>query len=95
MDTGKVVLLTCEDDAARMAARYLAARFPGLAVIVERNASRSLLLRRRLKRLGFVLSADSSPSWRFNACNAGFPEGASPKLSGKRISSRGGPTQAN
>src|SRR5262245_53822000 len=54
MDTGKVVLLTCEDDAARMAARYLAARFPGLAVIIERNASRSLLLRRRLKRLGFV-----------------------------------------
>jgi folate-dependent phosphoribosylglycinamide formyltransferase PurN len=54
MDTGKVVLLTCEDDAARMAARYLAARFPGLAVIVERNAPRSLLLRRRLKRLGFV-----------------------------------------
>jgi methionyl-tRNA formyltransferase len=54
MDTGKVVLLTCEDDATRMAARYLAARFPGLAVIVERNAPRSLLLRRRLKRLGFV-----------------------------------------
>jgi methionyl-tRNA formyltransferase len=54
MGAEKVALLTCEDDSGRMAACYLAARFPGLMVIVERNVPRSLLLRRRLKRLGFV-----------------------------------------
>src|SRR5262245_26534706 len=54
MATEKVVLLTSEDDIGRMAACYLAARYPGLTVIVERNVPRSLLLRRRLQRLGFV-----------------------------------------
>jgi Formyl transferase len=54
MRTDKVVLLTCESDIGRIAARYLAARFPGLAVVVERNMARSLLLRRRVKRLGLV-----------------------------------------
>src|SRR6266536_211080 len=54
MRTDKVALLTCESDIGRIAARYLAARFPGLAVVVERNMARSLLLRRRVKRLGLV-----------------------------------------
>jgi len=54
MRTDKVVLLTCEGETGRIAARYLAARFPGLAVIVERETARSLLLRRRIKRLGLV-----------------------------------------
>jgi folate-dependent phosphoribosylglycinamide formyltransferase PurN len=54
MRTDKVVVLTRESEVGRIAARYLAARFPGLAVIVEREAARSLLLRRRIKRLGFV-----------------------------------------
>jgi folate-dependent phosphoribosylglycinamide formyltransferase PurN len=54
MRTDKVALLTCESDIGRIAARYLAARFPGLAVVVERNMPRSLLLRRRVKRLGLV-----------------------------------------
>src|SRR5436189_5194657 len=54
MRTDKVVLLTCEGETGRIAARYLAARFPGLAVIVEREVPRSLLLHRRIKRLGFV-----------------------------------------
>src|SRR6266487_726171 len=52
MRTDKVALLTCESDIGRIAARYLAARFAGLAVVVERNMARSLLLRRRVKRLG-------------------------------------------
>jgi hypothetical protein len=54
MRTDKVALLTCESDIGRIAARYLAARFPALAVVVERNMARSLLLRRRVKRLGLV-----------------------------------------
>jgi folate-dependent phosphoribosylglycinamide formyltransferase PurN len=54
MRTDKVVLLTCEGDSGRIAACYLAPRFPGLAVVVERDVARSLLLRRRLKRLGFA-----------------------------------------
>jgi folate-dependent phosphoribosylglycinamide formyltransferase PurN len=54
MCTDKVVLLTCEGETGRIAARYLAARFPGLAMIVEREMPRSLLLRRRIRRLGIV-----------------------------------------
>jgi methionyl-tRNA formyltransferase len=54
MRTDRVVVLTCDGDTGRIAARYLAARFPALAVIVEEAVSRSLLLRRRIKRLGLV-----------------------------------------
>jgi methionyl-tRNA formyltransferase len=54
MRTDRVVLLTCEGETGRIAARYLGARLPGLAVIVEREVARSLLLRRRIKRLGFA-----------------------------------------
>jgi methionyl-tRNA formyltransferase len=54
MRTDEVVLLTSESEAGRSAARYLAARFPGLVVIVEREVARSLFLRRRIQRLGFV-----------------------------------------
>jgi folate-dependent phosphoribosylglycinamide formyltransferase PurN len=54
MRTDKVVLLTCEGETGRIAARYLAARFPGLTVLVEREVPRSLLLRRRIKRWGFA-----------------------------------------
>jgi Formyl transferase len=54
MRTDKVALLTCESDIGRIAACYLTARFPGLAVVVERSMARSLLLRRRVKRLGLV-----------------------------------------
>jgi folate-dependent phosphoribosylglycinamide formyltransferase PurN len=54
MRTDEVVLLTSESETGRIAARYLAARFPGLVVIVEREMARSLLLRRRIKRLGFI-----------------------------------------
>ena len=54
MPAEKVVLLTSEGESGRVAARYLAARFPALTVIVETPVSRSLLLRRRIRRLGFV-----------------------------------------
>jgi folate-dependent phosphoribosylglycinamide formyltransferase PurN len=52
MPPDRVVLLTSEGESGRIAARYLAARFPALTVIVEAPVSRSLLLRRRIKRLG-------------------------------------------
>ena len=54
MPTDRVVLLTSEGESGRIAAHYLAARFPSLTVIVETPISRSLLLRRRIKRLGLV-----------------------------------------
>jgi folate-dependent phosphoribosylglycinamide formyltransferase PurN len=54
MPTDRVVLLTTEGESGRVAARYLAARFPALTVIVETPVSRSLLLRRRIRRLGLV-----------------------------------------
>jgi folate-dependent phosphoribosylglycinamide formyltransferase PurN len=50
----RVVLLTSESEPGRMAARHLAARLPALAVIVESPMPRSLVLRRRLRRLGFA-----------------------------------------
>jgi folate-dependent phosphoribosylglycinamide formyltransferase PurN len=54
MRTDRVVLLTCEGATGRIAARYLADHFRMLAVIVENPISRSVLLRRRISRLGFA-----------------------------------------
>jgi folate-dependent phosphoribosylglycinamide formyltransferase PurN len=54
MRADQVVLLTCEGDVGRIAARYLAAHFVDLPVIVERAVPRLLLLRRRIKRLGLL-----------------------------------------
>jgi folate-dependent phosphoribosylglycinamide formyltransferase PurN len=54
MPPDRVVLLTSEGESGRIAARYLAARFPALTVIVETPVSRSLLLRSRIRRLGLV-----------------------------------------
>ena len=57
MDKRRVVLLTGEGDSGEIAARYLAQRFPDLAMLVEQPESRALFLRRRLKRLGLVTVA--------------------------------------
>jgi methionyl-tRNA formyltransferase len=54
MLSDRVVLLTCEGDVGVFAERYLSGHLPGLAVIVERPASRAQLLRRRIKRLGLA-----------------------------------------
>jgi hypothetical protein len=54
MDKRRVVLLSGEGASGEIAARYLAARFDDLVVIVERPESRMLFLRRRLKRLGLM-----------------------------------------
>ena len=50
----RVVLLTTDNDLARIAARRLAAAFSNLKIIVERPVSRRSLLLRRVKRLGFM-----------------------------------------
>ncbi len=47
-----VVFLTSGNDLGRIAARRLAATFPGLTIIVEQPIARSTLLRGRFKRLG-------------------------------------------
>src|SRR5262249_32367060 len=54
MRADQVVLLTCEGDVGRIAARYLAARFVDLQGIVEKAVPRLVLLRRRLKHLGLT-----------------------------------------
>src|SRR5262245_1901034 len=54
MRTHRVVLLTSESEPGRMAARYLAARLPTLAVLVENPMARSVVLRRRIGRLGLA-----------------------------------------
>jgi hypothetical protein len=50
--TTEVVFLTSGNDLGRIAARRLAAAFPGLRIIVERPVGRTALLRRRVSRLG-------------------------------------------
>jgi folate-dependent phosphoribosylglycinamide formyltransferase PurN len=52
MSADTVALLTTEGGSGHIAAAYLAARFPAFVAIVESPVSRSLLLRRRISRLG-------------------------------------------
>lgn len=54
MKTAPPVLLTIDTDVGRIAADHLAARFPGMTVVVEERVSRRSLLRVRVKRLGLV-----------------------------------------
>lgn len=49
-----VVFLTCGNDLGKIAARRLAATFPGLKIVVEQPLARSALARRRMKRLGVL-----------------------------------------
>jgi hypothetical protein len=60
-----VVLLTSDGDLCRIAASFLAARFPGLRVIVEGRVSRASLLRRRVKRLGLIQVIGQMAFWLF------------------------------
>jgi folate-dependent phosphoribosylglycinamide formyltransferase PurN len=53
----RVLLLAGDGDAGRIAARYLAARFNDLSMIVEQPEGRGVFLRRRLKRLGWLTVA--------------------------------------
>src|SRR6202521_2030639 len=52
MPRQKLVLLTGNGESGLIAARYLAARFDDLTVIVEQPESRLAFLRRRVRRLG-------------------------------------------
>jgi folate-dependent phosphoribosylglycinamide formyltransferase PurN len=50
----EVVFLTCGNDLGKIAAHQLAAAFPGLKIVVEPPVPRSVLARRRIKRLGIL-----------------------------------------
>jgi folate-dependent phosphoribosylglycinamide formyltransferase PurN len=50
----EVVFLTSGNDLGRIAARRLAAAFPGVKIIVERPVARADIIRGRVKRLGFL-----------------------------------------
>jgi len=50
--TAEVVLLTTGNDLGKIAARRLAAAFPGMAVVVEQPVPRGELVRSRVRRLG-------------------------------------------
>ena len=52
--SGELVLLTIDSDLAQFAANRLHAAFPELHIILEDRVSRAALLRRRVKRAGFV-----------------------------------------
>jgi folate-dependent phosphoribosylglycinamide formyltransferase PurN len=52
MPPHKLALLTCDAESGRIAAHYLADRFGALSVVVEQPVARTVLLRRRLRRLG-------------------------------------------
>jgi hypothetical protein len=54
MPADRIALLVIDNELCRMAAHWLSARFPGLTVIVEKRVPRRVLLRRRVKRLGFL-----------------------------------------
>lgn len=60
-----VILLTSDGDLCRIAASFLATRFPGLSVIVEGRVSRVSLLRRRVKRLGLIQVIGQLAFWLF------------------------------
>jgi folate-dependent phosphoribosylglycinamide formyltransferase PurN len=53
-DPTEVVFLTTGNDLGRIAARRLAASFPGMKIVVENPVPRSVLVRGRIRRLGFV-----------------------------------------
>ena len=57
MDSDRLVLLTADGCSGRIAANFLCRHFPALTVIVERPVSRAELLRRRLRRLGWLTVA--------------------------------------
>jgi folate-dependent phosphoribosylglycinamide formyltransferase PurN len=57
MPAGEVVLLVVDNGLCRIAARRLAARFPGLEIIVEQQVPRLSLVRGRLKRFGLAHTA--------------------------------------
>ena len=50
----EVVFLTSGNDLGRIAARRLAAAFPGLKIVVEQPLARSVLIRGRIRRFGVL-----------------------------------------
>ena len=61
----RVIVLTCEGEFGRIAANYLAPRFPGLVTIVDAPLSRFGLLRGRARRLGAAVAAGQAAFMAF------------------------------
>jgi phosphoribosylglycinamide formyltransferase 1 len=57
MPAGDVVLLVIDNPLCRIAAWRLAARFPGLTIVVEQRVPRFKLIRSRIRRFGLVHTA--------------------------------------
>jgi folate-dependent phosphoribosylglycinamide formyltransferase PurN len=68
MPVGEVVLLVVDNALCRIAAHSLAARFPGLKIIVEAHVPRASLVRGRIKRFGLVHVAGQLAFIGFSRC---------------------------
>src|SRR5262245_43189438 len=61
----RAILLTCEGEFGRIAANYLAARFPGLVSFIDAPLSRLSFLRGRAKRQGATAAAGQAAFMAF------------------------------
>jgi formyl transferase-like protein len=61
----RAVLLTCEGEFGRIAANYLAPRFPGLVTVIDAPLSRLGLLRGRARRKGATVAAGQAAFMAF------------------------------
>jgi folate-dependent phosphoribosylglycinamide formyltransferase PurN len=61
----RAVLLTCEGEFGRIAANYLAPRFPGLVTVIDAPLSRLGLLRGRARRKGAMVAAGQAAFMAF------------------------------
>jgi hypothetical protein len=59
------ILLTCEGEFGRIAANYLAPRFPGLVTVIDAPLSRLSLLRGRARRKGATVAAGQAAFMAF------------------------------
>jgi folate-dependent phosphoribosylglycinamide formyltransferase PurN len=61
----RAILLTCEGEFGRIAANYLAPRFPGLVTVIDAPLSRLSLLRGRARRKGATVAAGQAAFMAF------------------------------
>jgi hypothetical protein len=61
----RAILLTCEGEFGRIAANYLASRFPGLVTVIDAPLSRFSLLRGRARRQGATVAAGQAAFMAF------------------------------
>src|SRR4029453_6225752 len=61
----RAILLTCEGEFGRIAANYLAPRFPGLVTVIDAPPSRLSLFRGRGRRKGATVAAGQAAFMAF------------------------------